>query len=201
MSDSKRYDLVDDGQVSLGIGEHPHGKYMLVSDHERDKTAAVQAERERCRQLLADVNIEMGRLAAAAHTEQQREKLAGNSVKEDHWRGRVVAYIDAAVRIDLALATIHASQTNAADACVQAKIDARVLRGQLDELEQETQSLRQENEKLNAMRTHCPDCGWDYVATGVETGCPCRLKDRVAELEAELGMLKMGLQPEKEQTQ
>lgn len=45
--------------------------------------------------------------------------------------------------------------------------------------------LEQQLAKLNAMRTHCEDCGADYVATGVEAGCPCKLKARIAELERE----------------
>ena len=43
-----------------------------------------------------------------------------------------------------------------------------------------------ETAKLNAMRTHCPDCGGDYMATGIEAGCPCKLQTRVAELYAAL---------------
>lgn len=53
-------------------------------------------------------------------------------------------------------------------------------------------ALAAEVARLNAMRTHCEHCGGDYLATGLETGCPCRLtarataaEQRVAELERE----------------
>lgn len=29
---------------------------------------------------------------------------------------------------------------------------------------------------LKAQRASCPDCGADYLVTGIETGCPCKLK-------------------------
>ncbi|KKN78954.1 hypothetical protein LCGC14_0344300 [marine sediment metagenome] len=32
-----------------------------------------------------------------------------------------------------------------------------------------------EIERLNKMRTHCENCGGDYLATGLEVGCPCLL--------------------------
>jgi hypothetical protein len=40
----------------------------------------------------------------------------------------------------------------------------------------ELAALRAENAKLNAMRAHCERCGADYLATGVEAGCPCILR-------------------------
>ena len=42
--------------------------------------------------------------------------------------------------------------------------------------------LREEVERLNKMRVHCPDCGGDYMQTGIETGCPCRLRAEVERL-------------------
>ena len=32
-----------------------------------------------------------------------------------------------------------------------------------------------EIERLNKMRTHCENCGADYMATGIEAGCSCKL--------------------------
>ena len=43
-------------------------------------------------------------------------------------------------------------------------------------LQQELTEARAEIERLNKMRTHCENCGGDYVATGLEVGCPCLLK-------------------------
>lgn len=61
----------------------------------------------------------------------------------------------------------------------------------LDEAAAELADLRAENARLNAMRQHCERCGGDYLATGVETGCPCALRaenialhERVAALES-----------------
>lgn len=39
-----------------------------------------------------------------------------------------------------------------------------------------------EIEHLNQMRVHCPDCGADYLATGIEAGCPCKLKAEIEHL-------------------
>lgn len=50
-----------------------------------------------------------------------------------------------------------------------------------------------EVERLNKMRTHCDNCGADYLATGVEAGCPCltmRLKDEVERLRAQVAELE-----------
>ena len=33
-------------------------------------------------------------------------------------------------------------------------------------------------QKLEAMRVHCPNCGGDYMETGVECGCQCQLIKR-----------------------
>ena len=43
-------------------------------------------------------------------------------------------------------------------------------------LQQELTEARAEIERLNKMRTHCENCGGDYMATGLEAGCPCLLK-------------------------
>lgn len=43
-----------------------------------------------------------------------------------------------------------------------------------------------EIERLNKMRTHCENCGADYVAMGLEAGCPCKLKAENASLKAQL---------------
>jgi hypothetical protein len=44
--------------------------------------------------------------------------------------------------------------------------------------------------RLNAMRTHCPDCGGDYMATGVEVGCPCKLRAEVERLKEDRDMAR-----------
>ena len=36
--------------------------------------------------------------------------------------------------------------------------------------------------KLEAMRTHCENCGADYMATGIEARCPCQLIAQNAKL-------------------
>jgi len=51
-------------------------------------------------------------------------------------------------------------------------------------------SLEAECKRLNKMRTHCEKCGADYMATGIETGCPCLLKAENAALRALLLDLK-----------
>ena len=38
-------------------------------------------------------------------------------------------------------------------------------------------------ESLNKMRTHCENCGGDYLATGLELGCPCLLEARLKVLD------------------
>lgn len=42
--------------------------------------------------------------------------------------------------------------------------------------------LQAEIERLNKMRAHCPDCGADFMATGIEAGCPCKLRAEVERL-------------------
>lgn len=37
---------------------------------------------------------------------------------------------------------------------------------------------------LEAMRTHCTRCGADYVATGIEAGCPCLLQAKLDAIRA-----------------
>jgi len=41
---------------------------------------------------------------------------------------------------------------------------------------------------LEAKMVHCPDCGGDYAASGIEVGCNCKLLARIAELEARLAI-------------
>lgn len=62
-----------------------------------------------------------------------------------------------------------------------------------ERLEGEKQALQQEVATLNAMRTHCPDCGADYMATGIEAGCPCKLKRENERLKAMLRRIKLAL--------
>jgi len=44
-------------------------------------------------------------------------------------------------------------------------------------LRSELQAAREEIEKLEKLKVHCPDCGADYAATGIEAGCPCRIQE------------------------
>lgn len=39
---------------------------------------------------------------------------------------------------------------------------------------------------ISKMMVHCPECGGDYVATGLEVGCSCKLKRRIEDLESAL---------------
>lgn len=41
-------------------------------------------------------------------------------------------------------------------------------------------------DRLESMRTHCDHCGGDYLATGLETGCTCRIVAERDHLAAEL---------------
>ncbi len=50
------------------------------------------------------------------------------------------------------------------------------LEAQIAERAKEIERLKAENERLNKMREHCENCGADYMATGIEAGCPCLLK-------------------------
>jgi len=43
----------------------------------------------------------------------------------------------------------------------------------------EIRRLRADNARLNKARVHCEHCGADYLATGVEAGCPCKLKAEI----------------------
>lgn len=60
---------------------------------------------------------------------------------------------------------------------------AATLRMALDD----NAKLRNEVQRLNSMRTHCVDCGADYMATGVETGCPCKLHKELDRLRSMIG--------------
>lgn len=46
----------------------------------------------------------------------------------------------------------------------------------------------EELERLRKMKTHCENCGADYLATGIEAGCPCVI---TAQRDACMGMLKL----------
>lgn len=35
-------------------------------------------------------------------------------------------------------------------------------------------------DEIDQLRAHCEHCGGDYMATGIETGCPCQLKAKLA---------------------
>ena len=45
------------------------------------------------------------------------------------------------------------------------------------------EELQARVDELEKMCVHCENCGADYVATGLEAGCPCLLIARVKELE------------------
>ncbi len=47
-----------------------------------------------------------------------------------------------------------------------------------------------EIERLNKMRTHCENCGADYMATGIEAGCPCKLAVENTSLKAQVERLE-----------
>ena len=55
--------------------------------------------------------------------------------------------------------------------------------GIITDLEGRNDKLYAEVERLNKMRTHCENCGADYMATGIEAGCPCLLKAENERLE------------------
>ena len=40
--------------------------------------------------------------------------------------------------------------------------------------------------ELERLKVHCSDCGADYAATGIEAGCTCKFRKRIAALEDEL---------------
>lgn len=70
---------------------------------------------------------------------------------------------------------------------------------QLTAKDAEIAALKLEVERLNKMRTHCENCGADYMATGLEAGCPCKLKaenaalkEKVAALEKQLAAANLG---------
>jgi hypothetical protein len=58
------------------------------------------------------------------------------------------------------------------------------------EYERELSELRQELERLNKLRTHCEHCGADYLQTGLEAGCPCRIIKEVERLKREVNALR-----------
>ena len=48
--------------------------------------------------------------------------------------------------------------------------------------QQRADRLQAEVERLQRLAVHCPDCGGDYAATGLEVGCPCKLRAEVERL-------------------
>jgi len=44
-----------------------------------------------------------------------------------------------------------------------------------------------EYDRLQRLFVHCPDCGADYAATGLEVGCSCKLRAEVERLQRDLG--------------
>ena len=52
-----------------------------------------------------------------------------------------------------------------------------------ENLRQRIAALESQIKMLEAMRTHCENCGGDYMATGIEAGCPCLLKAQVKTLQ------------------
>jgi hypothetical protein len=52
-------------------------------------------------------------------------------------------------------------------------------------LTQQLADQRAEVERLQRLAVHCPDCGADYAATGIEAGCPCKLRAVMDGLEAD----------------
>lgn len=51
-------------------------------------------------------------------------------------------------------------------------------------------NIRQEAQRriatLEKLKVHCPDCGADYAATGIEAGCPCKILQERDRLQAQL---------------
>ena len=91
-----------------------------------------------------------------------------HTVRGDTYAPAVAALLTAhnAAEAEVAAVTVEAFEWR--DRCLQA--EAEVAR-------------------LDAMRTHCEHCGADYLATGIEAGCPCRLVAEVARLRAALGSI------------
>ena len=67
------------------------------------------------------------------------------------------------------------------DACVLCR-----ARKCLEELRKRAEAAEAEIARLTKMRTHCSNCGGDYLATGVEVGCPCLVLARAEAAEAAL---------------
>ena len=51
-------------------------------------------------------------------------------------------------------------------------------------LETEKANWKALAEELEKLKVHCENCGADYIATGLEAGCPCLLIARIKELES-----------------
>lgn len=56
------------------------------------------------------------------------------------------------------------------------------LKAERDEWKARAEKAEAENSRLNRSRVHCENCGADYIATGIEAGCPCRLQAANASL-------------------
>lgn len=57
------------------------------------------------------------------------------------------------------------------------------------ELQKRIAELEAELDRLNKMRVHCGYCGADYMATGIEAGCPCRITAERDRLQADVKRL------------
>jgi hypothetical protein len=65
-------------------------------------------------------------------------------------------------------------------------------------LEKEVERLQAEVERLQRRAVHCPDCGGDYAATGLEVGCSCKLRAEVERLNARVKDWESAYQAQKE---
>ena len=61
-------------------------------------------------------------------------------------------------------------------------------------LERERTAAEAEITRLNKMRVHCENCGADYMATGIEAGCSCRLQAQLTSAAERERVLKEALQ-------
>lgn len=79
------------------------------------------------------------------------------------------------------------------DACVLCR-----ARKCLEELRKRAEAAEAEIARLTKMRTHCSNCGGDYLATGVEVGCPCLVLARAEAAEAALTKVREELEHEQQ---
>ena len=77
--------------------------------------------------------------------------------------------------------------------------DEMKLIERIAQAEQRAAKAEVENARLNKMRTHCENCGADYMATGIESCCPCQLQKQLHEAERTCSQLADGVVKYKEQ--